>query len=69
MKWHTNQAALLSAIACEGHVKSPMSKDFMTKYRLPALSSIKMALQSLSDSQFVYLYNGSYVICQIVKSP
>jgi len=44
------------------HVKSPMSKDFMTKYRLPALSSIKMALKSLSDSQFVYQYNGSYVV-------
>lgn len=58
----TNQAALLVAIAKEQHVKSPMAQDFMHKYQLPALSSIKTALKSLTDSQFIYQYNGGYII-------
>lgn len=58
----TNQAVLLSAIAKEGQVKSPMAQTFISKYRLPALSSIKTALQSLLDSQFIYQYQGNYII-------
>ena len=57
-----NQAALLVAIAKEQHVKSPMAQDFIQKYQLPALSSIKTALKSLTDSQFIYQYNGGYII-------
>lgn len=58
----TNQAALLSAIACEQHVKSPMAQSFISKYQLPALSSIKIALESLSDSQYIYQYKGNYIV-------
>ena len=58
----TNQAALITAIACEGHVDSPMAQVFMAKYNLPALSSIKLALESLVESQFVYKYHGSYIV-------
>jgi hypothetical protein len=54
--------ALLSAIACERQVKSPMAQAFIAKYRLPALSSIKIALESLVDSQFIYQYKGFYVV-------
>ena len=57
-----NQVALLSAIACERQVKSPMAQAFIAKYRLPALSSIKIALESLVDSQFIYQYKGFYVV-------
>jgi len=57
-----NQAALLVAIAKEQHVKSPMAQDFIQKYQLPALSSIKTALKSLTDSQFIYQYNGGYIV-------
>lgn len=57
-----NQAALLTAIACERYVTSPMSQAFISKYHLPALSSIKMALESLSDSQYIYRYKDSYVV-------
>lgn len=57
-----NQVALLSAIACERQVKSPMAQAFIAKYRLPALSSIKIALESLVDSQFIYQYKGNYVV-------
>ena len=54
----TNQAALLTAIAKEQEVKSPMAQSFIGKYRLPALSSVKTALESLSESQFIYQYHG-----------
>ena len=58
----TNQAALLTAIAKEQEVKSPMAQSFIGKYRLPALSSVKTALESLSESQFIYQYHGSYIV-------
>jgi AAA+ ATPase superfamily predicted ATPase len=57
-----NQAALLLAIAKEVNVKSPMAQSFISKYKLPALSSIKAALASLTDSQFIYQYNGGYIV-------
>lgn len=57
-----NQAALLVAIAKEQGVKAPMAQAFISKYGLPALSSIKTALESLSDSQFVYQYQGEYIV-------
>ena len=57
-----NQAALLLAIAKEVNVKSPMAQNFINKYNLPALSSIKAALASLADSQFIYRYNGGYIV-------
>ena len=57
-----NQAALLTAIACEQQVKYPMSQVFMAKYSLPALSSVKLALESLSDSQFIYQYKGCFIV-------
>lgn len=58
----TNQAALILAIAKERSVKSPMAQAFISKYRLPALSSIKTALESLTESQYIYQYNGGYIV-------
>lgn len=58
----SNQASLLLSIAKEQKVKSPMSQEFITKHRLPAVSSIKAALKSLSDSQLIYKYQGAYVV-------
>ena len=58
----TNQAALILAIAKEGHVKSLMAQAFISKYRLPALSSIRAAIDSLSDSQFIYQHNEGYIV-------
>lgn len=58
----TNQAALLTAIACEQRVKSPMAQSFVSNYHLPALSSIKVALSSLMENQFIYKYNGNYIV-------
>lgn len=57
-----NQARVLSAIACEGRVKSPMGKDFMQKYRLPALSSTRQALQSLVQQEKLYHDKDGYIV-------
>jgi AAA+ ATPase superfamily predicted ATPase len=58
----TNQCALLSAIAKEQRVKTPMARSFIIKYHLPALSSIKTALNALIDRQFVYQYQEYYIV-------
>lgn len=49
-----NQAQLLTAIACEDKVKAPTSLDFILRHQLPAPSSIKMALKSLQDKEFLF---------------
>lgn len=57
-----NQALLLSAIACEGKTLSVMSHEFISKYSLPAASSVALALKALLKREFVYKYNGKYVV-------
>ncbi|MGI6232303.1 MAG: AAA family ATPase [Prevotella sp.] len=50
-----NQASLLLAIAKERHVKSPFAQDFIRKYHLPALSSVRISLKALESRQMIYL--------------
>lgn len=57
-----NQARVLTAIAKEGRVKSPMGKDFMQKYHLPALSSTRQALQSLTSQERIYHDENGYIV-------
>ena len=49
-----NQAALLTAIARQGAVTSPTALEFVVRHRLPAPSSIKLALQSLLDKEYLF---------------
>lgn len=58
-----NQAQLLTAIARQGIVNAPTSLDFILRYRLPAPSSIKLALKSLQDKEFIYQTpEGNYLV-------
>lgn len=57
-----NQARVLTAIAREGRVKAPMGKDFMQKYHLPALSSTRQALQSLTAQERLYHDENGYIV-------
>ena len=57
-----NQAALLSAIAQDKAVTSVLSQDFISRHNLPAASSISLALKTLINREFIYKYNGSYII-------
>ena len=57
-----NQAALLSAIAQEKAVASVLSQEFISRYSLPAASSMSLALKTLLSREFVYKYDGKYII-------
>lgn len=57
-----NQAALLSAIAQEKAVASVLSQEFIGRHSLPAASSINLALKTLLNREFVYKYDGNYII-------
>lgn len=58
----SNQCAVLLAIAREGNVKSPLSSAFIKNHHLPALSSVRTALNALIEQQFVYQYQGQYIV-------
>jgi hypothetical protein len=55
-------AALLSAIAQDKAVTSILSQDFISRHNLPAASSVSLALKTLINREFIYKYNGSYII-------
>lgn len=57
-----NQAALLSAIAQDKAVTSILSQDFISRHNLTAASSVSLALKTLINREFIYKYNGSYII-------
>lgn len=57
-----NQAALLSAIAQDKAVTSILSQDFISRHNLPAASSVSLALKTLINREFIYKYNGSYIV-------
>ena len=57
-----NQSQLLLAIAREKAVESVLSQDFIHRHCLPASSSVSLALKSLTEREFVYKYNGRYII-------
>lgn len=49
-----NQWQLLKAVAHEGVVDSPTSKDFISKYNLGSPSTVLRSLKSLIDSELLY---------------
>lgn len=54
ISWLTNnQQLLLYAIAAEGIVGAPLGQDFIRAHNLPAVSSVKTALTSLTDKQLI----------------
>ena len=57
-----NQSLLLVSIAKDRAVGSVMSNEFILSHGLPAASSISLALKTLVSREFVYKYNGKYII-------
>lgn len=57
-----NQFSLLRAIAKEGLVEKPLGKDFIKKYRLPGASSVKTALDMLTDKELAYRQSLGYIV-------
>lgn len=57
-----NQSQLLLAIAKDKAVESVLSQDFIHRHGLPASSSVSLALKALIEREFVYKYNGKFII-------
>lgn len=57
-----NQFALLKAIAKEGIVTEPTGKDFLKKHKLSSASSVKTALESLSNKELIYRQTNGYIV-------
>jgi AAA+ ATPase superfamily predicted ATPase len=57
-----NQLSVIRAIAKEGLVESPQSADFIKPYDLPSASSVKTALDVLTDKDIVYRTPKGYII-------
>lgn len=57
-----NQVSLLKAIAKEDKVEKPQSVDFIKKHNLPSASSVKTALEVLTDKELVYHGEDGYIV-------
>lgn len=57
-----NQFAVLKAIAKDGIVGEPTGKEFLKKHKLSSASSIKTAIETLSDKELVYRLPNGYIV-------
>ena len=57
-----NQRRLLTAVAKENKVVQPQANDFIQKYELPGSSSIKKALDVLSEKDIIYHSPEGYMV-------
>ena len=62
------QFNVLKAIASEGSVIKPLSKDFIHRYGLPTPSSIKSALDALLDREFIHYDRDRYFVTDVFLS-
>lgn len=58
----SNQFAVLRAIAREGLATEPTGKDFLKKHKLPSASSVKTAMETLTDKELVYRLPEGYIV-------
>lgn len=57
-----NQVKLLKAIAKENKIEKPQSVDFIKRHNLPSSSSVKTALEVLTDKELVYHGEDGYIV-------
>ena len=57
-----NQLSVVKVIAKEGLVASPQSSEFIRKYDLPGASSVKSALDGLTDKDIVYRKVEGFIV-------
>jgi hypothetical protein len=63
-----HQWQLMLAIAKEGRIDMPTSKEFIAKYQLSAASTVSTALASLINKEMLYEYNGYYFVYDVFLS-
>lgn len=54
------QYRVLKAVALNGGIENPTSKEFISDYNLGAASSVSQAVKSLSDKDFIFHSGGRY---------
>ena len=59
------QFDLLAAIALENGVSKPFSGEFITKYKLKSPSTIKSALDALSDKEMIVNYDNEWHVYDV----
>ncbi len=57
-----NQFAVLKAIGKDGMVLEPTGKEFLKRHRLPSASSVKTALETLTDKELVYRSDSGLIV-------
>jgi hypothetical protein len=53
------------AVALEGNVNNPSSGEFISKYNLHAISSVRTAIKSLLDKEILYRENDYYIVYDV----
>lgn len=53
---------LLSAIAAEGEARNVFSASFLQRHDMPAASSVRSALKSLTEKDIVYRTERGYMV-------
>lgn len=57
-----NQFALLKAVALEGTVTQPTSRDFLRNNNLPGASSVQSALEVLQSKELIYHKTDGFIV-------
>lgn len=58
----SNQLEILKAIAKEREITEPSNQTFLTKYHLKAASSVRSAIKTLVEKEFIYEESGVYSV-------
>ena len=62
------QFELLKAIAKEGKLTQPTSREFIQKHKLPTPSSVKTALKAILEKEMAYEEFGVYNVYDVFFS-
>jgi hypothetical protein len=62
------QFNLLRSIAAEGSVRQPLSQEFLHNYDLPTPSSVKTALDTLIEREFIHFDKDQYFVTDVFFS-
>ena len=54
----TMQFRVLKAIALNGGIENPTSKEFLATYNLGAASTVSQSVKSLTEKDFIFLSGG-----------
>ncbi len=60
-----NQKRISISVAKEGIVAKPMAIEFITKHKLPSISSVSQAIKTLTNKEILYRANEGYTVYDV----